>query len=86
LEDNILMKTKILLFGGFKTYFDAEYELALDEDATGESLIKYFLALEPEAGALFRVCSLALNGELVAKDARLNNAKEIVFLPPFSGG
>lgn len=80
------IETKVLLFGGLKKFFSADYRLSLGEEATGDFIIQYFKKLNPEADTVLDACQLAVDGSVVSKQQMIGKAREVALLPPFSGG
>ncbi len=81
------MKISILLFAALREAVGvSRVEMEMPEDTTprrlAEALAERYPRLRPHLPAM----AFALDGEFVAADAHLQNARELALLPPVSGG
>lgn len=78
---------KVLLFAQLRDRFGAdELAVALPQEATGADLLSWLGGRNPNVAGLLGVSRLAVNCEYVSQDHTLQDADEVVVIPPVSGG
>jgi len=78
---------RVLLFAQLRGRFGAdELAVSLPSSSTGSDLMRWLSQRDPKVKDLLSVSRLAINGEYVSKDCRLQDGDEVVVIPPVSGG
>ena len=81
------MTIKVLLFAQLRDRVGAdELMVALPQGATGADCLSWLAGRNPDVAGLLKVSRLAVNYEYVSLDHKLQNADEVVVIPPVSGG
>jgi molybdopterin converting factor small subunit len=65
---------------------ESELLVVLDENATAGSVVSAFVAGHPEFARLASAMNIAVNDEIVGRDAAIQAADRMDLLPPYGGG
>ena len=81
------MSVRVLLFAQLRGRCGAdELTVSLPRGSTGRDLMRWFVQRHPNVEDLLSVSRLAVNGDYVSWETRLEEGDEIVVIPPVSGG
>lgn len=82
-----LNEMKVLLFADLaRAVGRSEVNIEVAPDANGESLWRQLTAIYPQLGSYRSHIRMARDCEIIGWNEPLSGAKEVAFLPPFSGG
>lgn len=80
-----MTKVQVQVFAVLKDYFNANFELSIQEDNI-ENIKTELIKLNEASAKILQACRFAVNENFISKEYKLKENDKVAIIPPSSGG